>query len=562
LIEERCQKIKHNKLKIGLLLDSLQQPAWVRRMLQRIAISDYAEISLIVLNSPVAKKRKGFLTRVLENRSFLFYTVFEKFEKRFTSCEPDAFASEDVGSLVASVPMLKVTPRRTRYSDYFENQDLQNIMKYELDVLIRLGFRILRGDILTSAKHGVWSLHHGDNMVNRGTPPGVWEVFQADPVTGSILQILTEDLDNGKVLCRSWSATHQTWPKKNRNAYYWKSSAFIPRQLEALSLLGGKDFMSLVDRRNQFCHFYSQRLYQTPANGELMRLLLRHTWRYAKRRIGELLYVDQWAIRFHLGTEFPVSGWRLKTISPPKDRFWADPHVLAHDGKRYIFFEELVYSRGKGHISVMSLGDDGKWTEAITVVDRPYHLSYPFIFTWHDQVYMIPESKANRTIEVYRCARVPDQWEFWGALMEDIEAVDTTLFFDGRKWWMFTSICEQEGAPGGDELFVFYSDSPLSRQWTPHPFNPVVSDVRTARSAGSLFFRDGKLYRPSQDCSQRYGYAVNLNVVTELSETAYEEHTESRLEPRWERGLLGVHTLSHLPGLTVIDAEVRHRKMF
>ena len=42
-------------------------------------------------------------------------------------------------------------------------------------------------------------------------------------------------------------------------------------------------------------------------------------------------------------------------IIPPKDRFWADPHVLFKDNKYYIFIEEYIFNKKKGHISVIQI---------------------------------------------------------------------------------------------------------------------------------------------------------------------------------------------------------------
>jgi len=42
---------------------------------------------------------------------------------------------------------------------------------------------------------GVWSWHHGDEDKYRGGPPAFWEIVNADPVTGALLQRLTERLD-------------------------------------------------------------------------------------------------------------------------------------------------------------------------------------------------------------------------------------------------------------------------------------------------------------------------------------------------------------------------------
>ena len=117
-------------------------------------------------------------------------------------------------------------------------------MSFDLDVALCFGFRILKGDALKIARHGVWSFHHGDNLVNRGGPAGFWEVMDGIPVTGSVLQILTEDLDNGRVIYRSWSPTSDRFSvKANRNNLYWKSSAFVIRKLKDLA--AGSSFAPL-----------------------------------------------------------------------------------------------------------------------------------------------------------------------------------------------------------------------------------------------------------------------------------------------------------------------------
>ena len=102
-------------------------------------------------------------------------------------------------------------------------------------MLIRLGFRILRGGILTAAPHGVWSYHHeGDNDRYRGGPPGFWEVMEGTPVAGTILQRLTEALDGGHALYRSWGATNLFSVSRGRVEACWKGSEFLVRALRML----------------------------------------------------------------------------------------------------------------------------------------------------------------------------------------------------------------------------------------------------------------------------------------------------------------------------------------
>jgi hypothetical protein len=207
----------------------------------------------------------------------------------------------------------------------------------------------------------------------------------------------------------------------------------------------------------------------------------------------------------------------------------------------------------------MEIDQDGHVVSNQTVLERSYHLSYPFIFRDRGEWYMLPETAENRTIETYRCTRFPDQWEFHKVLMSDVHAVDTTLLEHAGRWWMFTNIAEY-GNSGWDSLYLFFADHPFSDRWMPHPRNPVISDVYNARSAGGLFRRDGKLFRPSQDCSRRYGYALNINRVTTLNTIDYAEVLEERIEPPTDSDILATHTISSISNWTVIDANIHRKK--
>ena len=57
-----------------------------------------------------------------------------------------------------------------------------------------------------------------------------WEMAEGNPVTGTLLQVLTDKLDGGRVLYRSWSATDPVSLRRGRNAAFWKSSASPRRE--------------------------------------------------------------------------------------------------------------------------------------------------------------------------------------------------------------------------------------------------------------------------------------------------------------------------------------------
>jgi hypothetical protein len=123
-------------------------------------------------------------------------------------------------------------------------------------------------------------------------------------------------------------------------------------------------------------------------------------------------------------------------------------------------------------------------------------------------------------------------------------------------WWMFVSIAEHS-IP--DELYLFSAPSPLG-PWTPHRRNPVKSDVRSSRPAGALFEWNGEVYRPAQDSSGRYGYAITINRIVQLDEDGFREEEVSKVLPNWRNDLIGTHTLSTSDDLTVIDCLVRRRR--
>jgi len=203
---------------------------------------------------------------------------------------------------------------------------------------------------------------------------------------------------------------------------------------------------------------------------------------------------------------------------------------------------------------------NGLYSSPLVVLERGYHLSYPFLFEEDETFYMVPETAENKTIELYKCIEFPKKWEFCMNLMEDVYAVDTTIVKKDNKYWLFCNIKENEGASSCDELFLFYSDSLFNPNWTAHPGNPIVSDVKSSRSAGNIFDFKNKLYRPSQNSAKRYGYGMNINEVTELNEKSYQENTVQSIYPNWEKDILATHTLNNIGRLTVIDALLRRRK--
>lgn len=281
-----------------------------------------------------------------------------------------------------------------------------------------------------------------------------------------------------------------------------------------------------------------------------------HAGRYLRFRATDNRRAPVWVLLVGRGDGFSTIE-DVRRLAPADGTFWADPFLYRRDGSLHVFFEEFPFATGKGHISVLTLGHDLQPSAARVVLERPYHLSYPFVFEHAGELLMVPETAGNRTIEVYGCDRFPDRWSPRATLMNDIHAVDTTLLEHDGRWWMFTNIAPYRGSSNYDELFVFSSTSPLARDWTAHPMNPVVSHAGYARPAGPIRRTPQGLLRPSQDCTSEYGRAIRINRIDELSPTTYRETPLATIEPDWDPRIVATHTLSCLDGVIALDGKQR-----
>jgi hypothetical protein len=225
----------------------------------------------------------------------------------------------------------------------------------------------------------------------------------------------------------------------------------------------------------------------------------------------------------------------------------ADPFLVEMSGRHYLLFEEQARGKSRGRLGCMEVRPDGSYSDLTIVLERPYHLSYPCIVPCKGDLFLLPESCEANRVELYRFRRFPDEPEWVASPIEGVALVDTTpIFVDGR-WYFFTTTLE----PFMETLLL--SAARLEGPWSLHPSNPVSTSVRNCRSAGQLFWNNGRLFRPTQDCSVRYGYAITVNEVTRLTPNEFEERPASYIPPSWAAGLRGTHTWNESNEFQVLD---------
>jgi hypothetical protein len=546
------------KLRVGFLLDSLLLPAWVFTGIQRIISSNYAELALVVVNQPAINSSSS-LTTFWQGRNHWFYDLFNTIDEKLFLHAANASAQVDASRTIANVPVLKVQPVSEYSDEHLSASDVEQIKSYQLDILVKMGIGKLHGDVFSAAKYGLWTYHWGDPRRIEDGLTGFWEVVERWPETGAALQQWGTDAKSNRILFESWFFTYPFSPARSRNYILWAASSFLPRQLERLYRLGEEEFFRELKPEAREIPT-ALRSNDIPSNLSALWIVVKLIARNLLEIYRRIFFRERWALLSNCSSDFVQNIYAYKKISPPQDRFWADPHVIYRRPNYYVFVEEYLYRTRRGHIAVIEVDSKGECKPSVPVLKKDWHLSFPFVFEWMGCYYMIPESSENRTIDLYECIKFPDQWQHKITLMKNVTAVDTTVFYIKEKWWLFTAMAEQEAAAPQVELFLFYSDELFTDQWHAHPMNPIVSDVKKARAAGSLFIRDGKLFRPSQDCSKTYGYGFDLNEVMTLSENEYCERMVTSIRPDPRARIMAIHTYANQGNLTVVDALVRQPK--
>ena len=535
--------IKNKKLmNVAVILDSFEVPKWIAKIITNIIQSNFVELKVVLVNknhSPKKIHRNKFKEILYKQYCKLDYKHYS------TKVNENAFEIINIESFLMQFNN-KISVIRI-ITDEFCQPEIEILSKEKLDVIIQLGVREIATNLIGVSNYGVWFFPHdnfGDGYVKE--PMFFRAMFNEEQPLEISLNAFLESPETSKIIYQSQSPVTRDSLFFNTNEVYWKSAEIILRNLRVLNEGKIKDFNKYEGILKK------QTESNVPRNIETINLLTNLTLEKIKSRVS----YEQWFLAYR-----KIKGDKEDyiIIKPPLDRFYADPFIIKRDNRTFIFFEEYIYSKGKGDISVLEIDPETNMCSSpTTVLDKSYHLSYPFLYEWEDELYMIPETSGNKTIELYKATKFPYEWELVKVLIKDINAVDTTIMYYNNKFWMFANVFV-DGSSSLDELHIFYSDS-LMGEWKPHQMNPVVSNASSARPAGNIFIKEGNLIRPSQDCSFNYGFSVKLNEIVELTPEVYSEKLLSEIKPNWLKNNKGTHTYNFNEDYEVIDGRKVERR--
>ncbi len=531
-------------LRLGIICNGYSLEQWQADCVQRLLDSGLSRLVLLVVDDGSCKPSSSLRAQPFKRWLYTLYrrTWFSKAPRK----------SVDMNTVFSHVSTVR--PRITlkgKFSQYFDNESLDAIREHDLDFILRFGLNIIRGSILEVPRYGVWSFHHDDEMKYRGSPAGFWEIYLGDPVTGAMLQRLTDRLDGGIVLKRGYLSTINHSYLANLESIYCESATW-PVQVCRDILNGNAEYFQVKPS------LPTAPIYYPPGNTQMLRFLAILAWNKLCHGFRKRFMEYQWNIglvrdsieRFIDPAYKPDIEW-LPDL--PRGKFYADPFPLFGQHKDKVMFESFDYGKGKAEIACgtcRNSSDKFRIHSVQNAMAVQTHLSYPHTFEYEGVVYCIPETYQTNRVVLYRAVELPYHWEEEAVLIQDMAAVDATVFRHEGTWWMF---CTDRNWGSKHNLFIFHSEK-LTGPWKAHDGNPVKTDVRSSRPAGTPFVHEGSLYRPAQDCSWTYGGRIAINRVTLLSEREFVEEAVAQVQPVSPYGE-GLHTLTEWEDCTLVDGK-------
>ena len=239
---------------------------------------------------------------------------------------------------------------------------------------------------------------------------------------------------------------------------------------------------------------------------------------------------------------------RYKLAEAPANQWCADPFVYEADGEHYIFVEQYVNDKEKGCIGYFHF-ENGIPVNKGILIENSYHMSYPDVFEYGGQFYMIPESSANSTVDLYVAEHFPDKWKKVKSLIRGQKYVDSTVYQEGKQFYLLSYTMV-----GGYEIHVFSLD--MEKQEL-ELLSKKRDEKNVARPGGRLFMENGRIMRPAQDCSRKYGEALIIYQVDDLNKDGeFVEHEVRRIEAaelHVEKDPKRVHQLTSDSVFEVVD---------
>lgn len=246
-------------------------------------------------------------------------------------------------------------------------------------------------------------------------------------------------------------------------------------------------------------------------------------------------------------------------VKPSRKYWYADPMLLDYKDATYVYAEQFDRLKKKGNIAVARIDETGRIGKWKTVLSDSFHFSFPNVFLYKNDYYMIPETSEDKSVRIYKMQDNPFEWVMIKKY-EISNCVDTSVFIEGETAYLLT--CELNiDNPLETRFRLFSCQSFPDSELVELPIQNIDAYDKSTRNGGNFFFIGDRMFRIAQiSVDTYYGKFFEIRKVKSCSEDGIDEELIQRvdcsdikygLKPYFK--VTGTHTYSRCREYEVVD---------
>jgi len=521
------------------------------------------------------RKLTSLLARALKEpiRRLAFLTDrIDCFINKYDLRKRELCPAESQSLLEKNGEVFLLNQKRESFFSFTTFEDSGAAKSQEFDLLVRgSGLGIEKGEILNSySSLGVLSLHHGNNIFNRGGPVGFWEVYFGEE-SGITAQILTPELDGGKVVYRGRIKTIPN-PAANCAHIYRHTSAVLQTAFSIIangSHSSDSSDLGIIEK----IEVYTRSILKEPSPALRIAvsasLLFCSLSTLIRTRIPKFFIsrywnpYEKWGISLTSDFNKRLDSWvRIFPLGcdESSDNWIADPFFVTVSGIDYLLYEYYIFDKRKGVIgysrldhSLYSAKGEPQIASSGILLENELHLSYPCTFNVNNESYFIPENNRNGA-NLYRISKGDGdalKSAFARHLLDGYCVDPTYIKLNDFDYLFVTRINET-----GTTLHLFYCRDITKDKLITHPSSPLCVDHSLGRSAGRILVDSEDkniIIRPAQIMKTGYGEGI-LFARYKLDENQCRLlGVQKKIKPPRKSLYSNLHHIDYLRDITVID---------
>ncbi len=416
-------------MKIGFLINSKSIPLWVSELIRGVSEIPGEEVSFIASLQIQAPEDSGWLARKVVE---LDRAIWPDKKNLFAQVSAETCGVQPVLDFKAQLSDGKI---------YLNENDSKVLINLNADLIIYPGQTPVILSRPFEFNNALWTINYAATPDAINLMPGYQEWFYS--CEANFIGIVQHNPDSTKriIASRQIRALHFSY-NRNLSAVVLATAELIHTSVE--KNISGKKLPEVNPQTvsTEVSTVKRQIPVRIPNSVKLLigfiKLFIRAGIRFVA---GRFYHAEAWSLFYK--SSVSKTPWddlnQYTPLLPPKDKIWADPFIISDANENYVFLEEMTYG-GKGRIICMHLNAKGETINVQPVIEKPFHLSYPFLIQHDETWYMIPESSENNTVDLYECVGFPYQWKLRKNLLSGIKALDSTIVRHNEKFWLFCTV--------------------------------------------------------------------------------------------------------------------------